>query len=52
MLEGVQAEVGEITGLRVAEDPENAALFSEFVEHQRSLTAHSRSQLIVYDVMQ
>ncbi len=34
MLERVEAEVREIRGLRVAEDPEDAALFSELVHSQ------------------
>ena len=33
MLQRIQAEVGEIRGLRVTEDPEYAAFFPEFVEH-------------------
>ena len=33
MLQRVQPEVGEVRGLRVAEDPEDAALFAKLVEH-------------------
>ena len=33
MLQRIEAEIGQIRGLFVAEDPEHAAFFLEFVEH-------------------
>ena len=36
VLQRVQAEVGEVRGLGMAEDPEDAALVLELIEHRRS----------------
>jgi hypothetical protein len=33
MLQGVETEIGEVRGLGVAENPEDAALVPELVEH-------------------
>ena len=49
MLQRIEAEVGEIRGLGVAEDPEHAAFFLELVEHR---VRSSERSLLVYGFTQ
>jgi hypothetical protein len=50
MLERIEAEIRQIRGLLVAEDPEHAAFFLELVHHRRS--GLSGLGLLVYGFMQ